>query len=460
MTVSRPEVARGLLGNSVALLATTQITALLGYAFWMLCAHWVPASVIGITNTVIAAMTLVAILAVAGYIPMLPRLLPGATAEERSGVCSAAFVLTVIVSGLVGVAAALLLPQRLHAAVGTGWLMVLVSTGAVGTAMLLVINAALLGVRRADLSLLGSVAASLARLIVIAAIVTSGVAAAGAGTSSVHTILIVWIVSLWISGVLSIWLLVRAAPGFRFSPGPMWFSLVWRSVAWDHVATLALRAPALALPILASAHLPPTEVGYLVVAVMIASAFLAVPGAVSNALLADCADDPARLRAQTRRALCFAAVLLIPPVIITCLLARVVLGLFGSGYADYSLVLILLLLSTFPDALINVALAALRVMRRLTEVAVVTVLGATITIGGTWLLMPSMGVSGAIVALFASQAIALAALSATLVRGSPVSAENVSGEHKDAPGLSGDESSEIVASGQLSNRRRDRVGRK
>lgn len=460
MTESRPEVARGLVGNSIALLAATQITALLGFAFWMLCAHWVPASVIGITNSVIAAMTLVAILAVAGYIPMLPRLLPGATAEERSGVCSAAFVLTAVVSGLVGVAAALLLPQRLHTTVGTGWLMVLVGTGAVGTAMLLVINAALLGVRRADFSLLGSIVASLSRLVAIAAMVTLGVAAAGADARAVHTILIVWVLSLWISGVVSIWLLARAAPGFRFSPGSMWFSLVRRSVAWDHVATLALRAPALALPILASAHLPPTEVGYLVVAVMIASAFLAVPGAVSNALLADCADDPARLRAQTRRALCLAAVLLIPPIIITCLLARVVLDLFGAGYADYSVVLILLLLSTFPDALINVALATLRVMRRLTEVAFVTVLGAAITIGGTWLLMPRMGVSGAIVALFASQATVIAALSVWLVRRSPLSGKNVSGAGEDVPGCSTDESSVIDASSQMSNRRRDRVGRK
>ena len=74
--------------------------------------------------------------------------------------------------------------------------------------------------------------------------------------------------------------------------------------------------------------------------------------------------------------------LLIAPVAITCLLASKVLGLFGADYAHYSTLLVLLLLSTLPDALINVAVAILRVQRRLVAVAAVTVTGAAITLGG------------------------------------------------------------------------------
>ena len=221
---------------------------------------------------------------------------------------------------------------------------------------------------------------------------------------------LVWVVSLMISIVLSIWLLARATPGFRFRPGPIWLSRVRRSVGWDHVATLAIRAPALVIPILASAHFPPAQVGYLVMAGMIASAFFAVAAAVSNALLAACADDPARLRAQARRASLLIGAVLFAPVVITCLLAREVLGLFGPGYADYSALLILLLLSTFPDALINVAVAILRVQRRLAVVAALTVAGAAMTIGGAWLLMPHLGIFGAGVAGLASQVIVATAL--------------------------------------------------
>lgn len=414
MTTPHSTVARGLLGNSVALLAATQITAVLGYAFWMLCARTASASVIGISNTVISAMTLVSILAVAGFIPMLPRVLPGAGAAERSGLCSAALTFTAFAAGAGGVIAALVMPARLHTALGTGWLIGLLAIGAVGTAMLLVVNSALLGVRRADLSLLGSVVASLYRLVVVVAIVLCGTTAAGIGTDSAHTILIVWVSSLLITTALSLWLLARATPGFRFRLGASALSRVRRSVGWDHIATLALRAPALALPILASAQLPADEVGYLVMAAMIASAFLAVPGAVSNALLVDCAAEPARLRRQAGRALRLIGLLLALPVILTCVLSREVLGLFGAGYAGYAPVLVLLLLSTFPDALINVALAVLRVRRRLAIVAAVTAVGAVVTIGGTWLLLPPLGVGGAIVALYLSQAIVSAMLAAEL----------------------------------------------
>ena len=89
--------------------------------------------------------------------------------------------------------AALLLPERLHAAVGTGWLVALLGAGTVGTAMLLVVNAALLGVRRAELSLLGGVVGSVSRLVAIAALLTLGMVAVGVDASAAHTILTVWV---------------------------------------------------------------------------------------------------------------------------------------------------------------------------------------------------------------------------------------------------------------------------
>jgi O-antigen/teichoic acid export membrane protein len=412
MITVRTQIPRGLVGNSIALLAATHITAVLGYVFWMLCARCFSAGVIGVTNTVISAMTLVAIVTVSGFVPMLTRRLPGASPEERGGLCSTAFVATTVVSGVAGVAAALLMPQRLQAEVGIGWLVALLGTGAVGTALLLVVNAALLGVRRAELSLLGGVVGSVSRLAAVAAALTLGVLAIGVDGSASHTILIIWVASLMISLVLSVWLLARATPGFRFRPGRIWASRMRRSVGWDHLATLAVRAPALAIPILAAAHFPPAQIGYLAVVVMILSAFLAVAASVSNSLLADCADDPGRLRAQARRASRLIALLLFVPVVITCLLAKEVLGIFGADYADYSPLLILLLLSTFPDAVINVAVAILRVQGQLAAVAAFTVAGATMSLVGAWLLMPHLGIFGAGLAVFASQSIVAIAFAA------------------------------------------------
>jgi O-antigen/teichoic acid export membrane protein len=396
MSGARPRRAgRGLLANSIALLATSNLTAVLGYLFWVVCARGVSPSTIGMMSTATSAMGLAAILAAGGFEPYLARVLPGATSEERSGLCGTALVLTAVLSGVAGVVGALLLPGRVQAAVGTGWLVGLVGAGAVGTALLLVINAALLGVRRAELSLVGSVVGSMSRIVAVVAVLTLGVVAAGADVSAAHTVLMIWVGSLLISFGLSAYLFVRAAPGFRFRCGRIWFSRLRGSVAWDYVATLAGKSPPFAIPILASALFPPAQVGYMFMAAMISGAFFAVAASVSYSLLAQCADDPERLRTQSRRAAKIIGALLIPPLVITCLLAPKILGMFGANYAQYSALLVLLLLTAIPDALINVVVAILRVQRRLVAVATVTVMGATITIGGSWLLMPHLGINGA-----------------------------------------------------------------
>ena len=127
-----PRAGRGLLANSLALLAKGHITALLGYVFWTVCARGVSASTIGMVSTAISAMTLAAILAAGGFEPFLARVLPGASTAERSGLFGTALALTGVLSGVGGVLGALLLPGRVHAAVGTGWLVGLVGAGGSG----------------------------------------------------------------------------------------------------------------------------------------------------------------------------------------------------------------------------------------------------------------------------------------------------------------------------------------
>lgn len=411
MSATQPRTAgRGLLGNSFALLAACHITSVLGYLFWLACARGVSASTVGMASTVISAMTLVAVFAAAGLEPLLTRVLPGADRDTRSGLSSTAIVLTAVVAGVAGAVGGLLMPERLQSSVGTGWLVVLLSAGAVGTALQLVVNAALLGARRAELSLVGCVVGSLLRLGTVIALLSVGVMATSADATAAHTILAVWVASLLISFGLSARLLARATPGFRFRPGWIWMTRLRRGVAWDHVTMLAARLPGLSLPILAAAHFPPAQVAYLVMALMLSGAFFAVSASVANSLLADCADRPEHLAAQARRALRLTGMLLILPVVITCLLASRVLDLFGADYGRHSFLLVLLLLATLPDAMVNFAVAILRVQCRLGAAAAVTITSAAITVGGAWLLMPRVGIIGAAWAVLAAPVLVATAL--------------------------------------------------
>jgi O-antigen/teichoic acid export membrane protein len=422
---------RGLVANSIALLATNHMTTLLGYLFWTVCARGVSASTIGMTNTVISAISLVAVLTATGFEPFLMRVLPGANAQERSGLSGTALVVGVVVSGIVGVVGALLLPERVQTAVGTGWLVGLLAVGAMASAFLLVINAALLGVRRADFSLLAGVLGALSRLVIVAALLGLGMLAVSSDTESAHTILAVYVGSLLVSVGLAGRLLVRATPGFRFRCSWIWLSRLRHGIAWDHTAMVAGRLPVLVLPILASALFPPAQVGYAFIALLISGAFSAVSALVSSALLAHCADRPEHLRAEAGRAVRLIGALLLVPVVITCLLAPKVLGLFGADYARYSTLLVLLLVSTLPNTLIDLALASLRVRRRLVPVAAITVTASAMTTGGSyllWLLVPQWGITGAGVAALASSLIVactLAVMSFSRYRLSPRAAGTV-----------------------------------
>ena len=71
----RPRAGRGLLANSIALLAKTHISALLGFLFWTVCARGVSASTIGLVSTALSAMALAAMLAAGGFEPFLARVL-------------------------------------------------------------------------------------------------------------------------------------------------------------------------------------------------------------------------------------------------------------------------------------------------------------------------------------------------------------------------------------------------
>jgi O-antigen/teichoic acid export membrane protein len=448
MSGARPHKAgRGLVANSLALLATSHITTVLGYLFWTVCAKGSSASTIGMASTVISAITLVAVLTATGFEPFLMRVLPGAESEERSGLCGTALVVSVVVSGVAGVAGALLLPERVHAAVGTGWLVGLLGTGATCSAILLVISAALLGVRRADLSMLASTLGSLSRVVIVAGLLGSGMVAASSDATAAHTILAVYVASLMVSVGLGGRLLVRATPGFRFRCGWIWLSRLRRGLAWDHLAMVAGRLPVLLLPILASALFPPAQVGYATIAMLISGAFSAVSALVSNALLAHCADRPEHLRTEAGRAVRLIAALLIVPVVITCLLAPKVLGLFGADYAHYSTLLVLLLVATFPNTLTDLALASLRVQRRLVAVAAITVTGSAITTGGAWLLwllMPQWGITGAGVSSLASAVIIATTVAVMLLYRNRASARTA-GTAGDSPACVADGPRRVIA---------------
>jgi O-antigen/teichoic acid export membrane protein len=116
------------------------------------------------------------------------------------------------------------------------------------------------------------------------------------------------------------------------------------------------------------------------------------------------AFDPVALARHAKAALRRLMMLLVPVSIGLALLAPVILGLFGPGYAKYGApILVLLAAATVPRTLTEIYLGVLRAQNRTSFVALIQGIRAALILALTLMLTRSMGIVGAGVAVLAVQ---------------------------------------------------------
>jgi O-antigen/teichoic acid export membrane protein len=128
---------------------------------------------------------------------------------------------------------------------------------------------------------------------------------------------------------------------------------------------------------------------------MVGGIFFIVSPSVATALFAEGVRVRSDLRRVVAKALCVICVILVPAMLVMIAVGRLVLGLFGTSYANagYGL-LVVLAISALPDAVSNVAVAVLRVTHRLGYSAALNIGIFVVSLVGAWLLMPTLGILG------------------------------------------------------------------
>ena len=132
-------------------------------------------------------------------------------------------------------------------------------------------------------------------------------------------------------------LILRRPPRSVADAGPPAIPLgrLVRFAAIDHVAALVWLGTADVLTLMVLQELGPEASAYYFMANTISYGLFLVTSNVSSALVAEGARSPDRVAALTRAALRNSALLVLPAAGLGVLLARPVLSLFGSGYADH-----------------------------------------------------------------------------------------------------------------------------
>lgn len=393
--------------NSIGIVGTTAVNASLGYGYWTAAARLMPDASVGLGSAVISAMVVLSLLVHlgpgAGLIARLPKRRHG-----REWLLTFTSVqLTCMLVTLVAAASAVVplaeLIKPLHVLVTSPALAATFVFGAVFWTGSGLLDYMFIAERRTNLMFLRNGASSLVKLL---ALIPLALAAPGSGP-------------LDLAGTWAFSGLFGTAAGLvichrRVHP------LSWTGLAGARAELVELARPSLMhhlisvggliptylLPMTVTARLGAQQNAYFYVTWMVGSAIFMISPAVSSALFAEGSHDISGLRRTSLRSLMMTLGVIAAPSAVLCLIGRFVLSVFGAHYAaaGYAL-LVVLVLSSFPDTVTNVAIATLRVRTMLPGAVLVNGSMAVISVAGAWLLTPKFGIIGAGEAWLAAQTI-------------------------------------------------------
>jgi O-antigen/teichoic acid export membrane protein len=416
-----------LVRNSLYLMASTVVTAGLGYIFWAFAAHAFTRQEVGIGSAIISLCSTAALFTYLGSFAMLIRRLPPSEHSARwtatlIRVCS---VTAMVTAAAIAVAVPVLRTSSNYRLFFSSAPPILVAVvGASAWTLVNLLGAAFIAARRAGRLLSIQTLVSMAKVLLVFPLAAAGIGATG-------------LVDAWVAssalGVIAgaVWLVPQMGLGQRSGLHPRRRETVaphfqlrlhrrprhrrglvppsgGSVLEWlgQHLTSAGGVLVPLILPILVVLRLGVVQNAYFYITEMMGAAFFMVSPSVAQAVFAEGVRAHSGLRNLVVKALRVIAVLLAPVMAIMILGGRIILRLFGPSYAaaGYAL-LILLAISAVPDAVSNVAVAVCRVTNRLGYSTALNLGILVMTLGGAWFLMPSLGITGVGVAWLGAQTI-------------------------------------------------------
>ncbi|MDQ3890524.1 MAG: lipopolysaccharide biosynthesis protein [Actinomycetota bacterium] len=393
-----------LVRNSVYIMATSLVTAALGYVYWLVAAHLYPAEAIGLAAALLSGTALVSSLGGVGMSAALIQYLP----RRRAG-AAWSVTLTAALAASTGLTAAggvllvtLVLPRlrsTFHEVASNPVFAALVVAAIVLTTVSLVLDGAFVAERRSEGMLARNTVFSLVKIPVLSVPVLFGL-------HDAHALFSTWLVGLVAGAAAGFLLVSRLGRAYRLTlDGVLPELRVLRGAfLGHHLIALGGQLPMYVLPFLVVTRVSVTANAYFYVSWMIGSLFFIASNAVASALFAEGSHDPDENQAQTWRALKVITLLVVPGMALMAAFGDTVLGLFGSEYAEHGTALLLLLVaSAVPDGITNVYVTRLRVQHKLGRAATLNVGMAVVALTLAWPLLGRMGIAGAGVAWLVAQ---------------------------------------------------------
>lgn len=373
-----------MLTNAGALVGTTAVTSILGFAYWWVAARRFLPEAVGVASASVSAMVLLGGFCVLGFGTLLITELP------RQPHQAAAFISTaLVIVGVVGAAAGFLFAivapfassgfKELSASLVNS---VLFASGVSLTAIAVVLDQAIIGLLHGELQFGRNALFAIAKLIAL-----FGLSFLSQGKSGI-LIYATWTAGIVISFVaLVVHLLITGAwPKGNFLPRWRLVRKLGGAALQHHMLNMTLQTPVLMLPLLVTALLSAMVNAWFYVSWMIVSFVFLIPNTLTIVLHAMNSAQQSTLMHKARVTL---VVGLATTLLANCVLqvtAKQVLGLFGASYAQQATwTLRILLLAAFPLTIKYHYIAICRIQDRIKRAMLGMLPGGLLELGAATL---------------------------------------------------------------------------
>jgi O-antigen/teichoic acid export membrane protein len=394
--------------DGLALVLSSGLTSVIGLLYWVVAARLFPPEIVGVNNTLISTMTLIAVAAQLNLGNALLRFVPVAQRSTRRLVftCYAVGAAAAAVAGGIFALGAGWWAPELQQAVGGGPLVAFFVLSTPIWTVFVIQDYVLTAVRRATIVPLENLVFSLLKiaLLGVGALVAFGGAIAVSWI--VATALIVLAITAYLLRILPV-----PAPDEASVASPVRPRTVARFVSADWTGGLFTNAVEFGLPLLVLVTLGAEQAATFGVAWAIAYGLYLVSHGMGQSLVAHVAAEPAALDAARRSTVTRSLALILPAALVIVPGAGLILSIFGAYYvATGTTLLALASLSAVPNVIVTAALFGARVQQRRAVLLGVPAAVAVLVIPAALVLMPTLGLTGVGIALVVGQTVVAAAI--------------------------------------------------
>jgi O-antigen/teichoic acid export membrane protein len=394
--------------DGLALVLSSGLTSVIGLLYWVVAARLFPPEILGVNNTLISTMTLIAVGAQLNLGNALLRFVPVAERSARRLVFTCygvGIAVAGVAGGLFALGAGWWAPELQHA-VGGGPLVAFFVLATPVWTVFVIQDYVLTAVKRATLVPLENLVFSLLKIALLGA---------GALVAFDLVIAVSWMVATALIVLAVTGYLVRVLPapahGEPSTSSPVRPRAVARFVSADWTGGLFTNAVEFGLPLLVLVTLGAEQAATFGVTWAIAYGLYLVSHGMGQSLVAHVAAEPAALAAARRSTVTRSLALILPAALVIVPGAGLILSIFGEHYAATGTTLLALAsLSAVPNVIVTAALFGARVQQQRAVLLGVPAAVAVLVIPAALVLMPVLGLTGVGVALVVGQTVVAAAI--------------------------------------------------